>query len=104
MTACADLVVSGFVLCYCGGVCDGHITQRQPCHLHVQHAVRLQHPLQNQASLPHHHEQGRADCVEVAQPSNWHGFSESFGELIRNTEKCVWASASTTTANNNYGH
>lgn len=36
------LFVPGVVLPVCGRLRDGHVPQRQPRHLHVQHAVCLQ--------------------------------------------------------------
>lgn len=33
---------SGVFVSLRGRLCDGHVPQRQPRHLHVQHAVRLQ--------------------------------------------------------------
>jgi len=38
------LCVSGVVVPVRGDLRDGHVPQRQPRHLHVQHAVRLQVP------------------------------------------------------------
>ena len=42
---------------------DGHCSQLQSGHVHVKHAVRMQHSLQDETTFYHRHEQGQIDFV-----------------------------------------
>ena len=38
---------------------NGHAQEREPRHIYVKHAVRVQHSLQNTTAVHHRHEQGK---------------------------------------------
>ena len=62
-----------------GGLRDGHVAQHESGDVHVEHALRVLHPLQGQAAVHRRHEQSASRFISFVRTCSFiHSFTVSY--------------------------